>query len=143
MLSIKNLSHTYANGVQALKNINLEISTGMFGLLGPNGAGKSTLMRTIAALQEPSSGSIHFGDIDIRNDPNRLRRTLGYLPQEFGVYPRGSAYEILDHLAAMKGFLNRKIRKQLVEDLLHQTNLYPSRTRLGGSFTKRVSIVTH
>ena len=102
-LVIKNLSKTYSNGVQALKDVNLEIGTGMFGLLGPNGAGKSSLMRTIATLQEPDSGSITFGDIDVLTQKDDVRRILGYLPQEFGVYPKSDAETLLDHLAVLKG----------------------------------------
>ena len=111
MLLIQNLTHTYPNGVQALKSVNLEISKGMFGLLGPNGAGKSSLMRTIATLQQPTSGNIRFGDVDVLREPDAVRRVLGYLPQEFGVYPRGSAYDLLDHLAVLKGLTNGKERK--------------------------------
>ena len=103
MLSIQNLTHTYPNGVQALKDVTLEIPKGMFGLLGPNGAGKSSLMRTIATLQEPTSGSIRFSGINVLTEPDEIRRNLGYLPQDFGVYPRGSAYDLLDHLAVLKG----------------------------------------
>ncbi len=129
MLSIQNLTHTYPNGVQALKNVTLDIPKGMFGLLGPNGAGKSSLMRTIATLQQPTSGSITFDDIDVLTDPDRIRRTLGYLPQDFGVYPRGSAYELLDHLAILKGITNHKERKEVVEGLLVQTNLFEARKK--------------
>lgn len=135
MLSIKNLTHTYPNGVQALKEVNLDIPKGMFGLLGPNGAGKSSLMRTIATLQQPTSGSITFGDIDVLNDPESIRRTLGYLPQDFGVYPRGSAYELLDHLAVLKGITNAKERKQVVEGLLVQTNLFDVRKKRLSTFS--------
>lgn len=129
MLSIQNLTHTYPNGVQALKNVTLDIPKGMFGLLGPNGAGKSSLMRTIATLQQPTSGSITFGDIDVLSEPDSIRRTLGYLPQDFGVYPRGSAYELLDHLAILKGITNHKERKEVVEGLLVQTNLFDARKK--------------
>src|SRR5262245_50261226 len=101
MLSIENLTHTYANGTRALDAVSLEVPRGMFGLLGPNGAGKSTLMRCLATLQVPSSGSIRFGDIDVIKNPAALRRTLGYLPQDFGVYPRVSAAAMLDHLAIL------------------------------------------
>lgn len=133
MLSIENLSHTYPNGVKALNNVNLDIPKGMFGLLGPNGAGKSSLMRTIATLQQPTEGRIRFGDIDVLNQAQELRRVLGYLPQDFGVYPRGSAYELLDHLAILKGLTNRKERKNAVESLLMQTNLFDVRNkRLAG-----------
>jgi len=129
MLSINNLTHTYPNGVQALKNINLDIPKGMFGLLGPNGAGKSSLMRTIATLQQPTSGSISFNHIDLLANPDALRRKLGYLPQDFGVYPRGSAYDLLEYLAVLKGITNRKERKQVVEGLLVQTNLFEVRKK--------------
>ncbi len=129
MLSIKGLSHTYPNGVHALNNINLEIPKGMFGLLGPNGAGKSSLMRTIATLQQPSEGNITFDGIDILKDPDSLRRILGYLPQDFGVYPRVSAYEMLDHMAVLKGLNNGKERKEVVEGLLNQTNLFHVRKK--------------
>ncbi len=129
MLSIKNLTHTYPNGVQALRNVTLDIPKGMFGLLGPNGAGKSSLMRTIATLQQPTSGSITFGDLDVLKDPDSIRRTLGYLPQDFGVYPRGSAYDLLDHLAVLKGITNGKERKEVVEGLLVQTNLFEVRKK--------------
>lgn len=135
MLSIRNLTHTYPNGVQALKKINLEIPKGLFGLLGPNGAGKSTLMRTIATLQQPTTGSISFGDLDVLEQPNAARRTLGYLPQDFGVYPRGSAYDLLDHLAILKGIPGRKERKQVVEGLLAQTNLFEVRKKRLSSFS--------
>ena len=103
MLEIANLSHTYANGTVALDDVSLSIPRGMFGLLGPNGAGKSTLMRTIATLQEPTSGTITFGEIDVLKKPEELRKTLGYLPQDFGVYPRISAYQMLVHMAVLKG----------------------------------------
>ena len=129
MLSIKNLTHTYPNGVQALRNVTLDVPKGMFGLLGPNGAGKSSLMRTIATLQQPTSGTITFGDTDVLKDPDTIRRTLGYLPQDFGVYPRGSAYDLLDHLAVLKGITNSKERKQVVEGLLVQTNLFEVRKK--------------
>ena len=105
-LHIRSLSKTYPNGVQALKNINLTINSGMFGLLGPNGAGKSSLMRTIATLQEPDSGSISLGELDVLRHKDEVRKTLGYLPQEFGVYPRISAEDLLDHLAVLKGISN-------------------------------------
>lgn len=132
-LTISNLSKTYPNGTEALKNVNLEISTGMFGLLGPNGAGKSTLMRIIATLQEADEGSVKFGEIDIINQKNEVRKILGYLPQEFGVYPKMTAEEMLDHFALLKGVTNTNERKELVKALLHQTNLYQVRRRkLGG-----------
>jgi ABC-type multidrug transport system ATPase subunit len=132
-LLIKNLSKTYANGTQALKNVSLEISTGMFGLLGPNGAGKSTLMRTIATLQDSDSGSITLDNLDILKQKDEVRKVLGYLPQEFGVYPKVSAETLLDHFAVLKGISNRKERKEIVEALLHQTNLWEHRKKnLGG-----------
>lgn len=128
-LEIKNLSKTYSNGKQALKNINLSIGTGMFGLLGQNGAGKSTLMRTIATLQGADSGFIQFGDIDILEQPAEMRKILGYLPQDFGVYPNVSAIEMLDHIAAMKGIDQQKERKAAVNNLLHKVNLYEVRDK--------------
>jgi ABC-2 type transport system ATP-binding protein len=123
MLTIKNLDKTYANGVHALDNVSLEISNGMFGLLGPNGAGKSTLMRTVATLQPADSGSILFNGIDVLKQPDEIRRTLGYLPQDFGVYQRISAEAMLDHMAILKGIVNAKERKELLAYLLAQTNL--------------------
>jgi ABC-2 type transport system ATP-binding protein len=123
MLTIKNLDKTYANGVHALDNVSLEISNGMFGLLGPNGAGKSTLMRTVATLQPADSGSIQFNGIDVLKQPDQIRRTLGYLPQDFGVYQRISAEAMLDHMAILKGIVNAKERKELLAYLLAQTNL--------------------
>ncbi|MCK5040642.1 MAG: ABC transporter ATP-binding protein [Sphingomonadales bacterium] len=135
MLSIKNLNHTYPNGVQALKNISIDFPKGMFGLLGPNGAGKSSLMRTIATLQQPSSGSINFDGIDVLKDPDSIRRQLGYLPQDFGVYPRGSAYDLLDHLAVLKGITNGGERKEVVEGLLVQTNLFEVRKKKLATFS--------
>lgn len=132
-LEIKNLSKTYANGVKALKNANLDIKQGMFGLLGQNGAGKSTLMRTIAALQDADQGSIRFNDIDVFKQPQELRKVLGYLPQEFGVYPNVSAEELLLHLADMRGITQRTERKTIVEALLQKVNLYDVRKKkLGG-----------
>lgn len=132
-LIIKNLSKTYGNGVHALKGIDLNIGTGMFGLLGPNGAGKSSLMRTIATLQEPDTGSITFGGMNVLTQKDDVRRILGYLPQEFGVYPKVPADVLLDHLAVLKGISNRKERKALVEALLHKTNLWEARKKnLGG-----------
>ena len=107
-LTIKDLTKTYPNGVKALNGINLEITNGMYGLLGANGAGKSTLMRTIASLQEPSSGSISFNDTDIVKEPNEVRKQLGYLPQEFGVYPKISAERLLNHMSILKGILDKK-----------------------------------
>lgn len=129
MLQITNLSKTYANGVQALKNVTLNIGNGMFGLLGPNGAGKSSLMRTIATLQDADSGSITFGNIDVLKDKAELRKVLGYLPQEFGVYPNVSAEEMLHYIARLKGIGNAGERKELVKALLEQVNLYPHRNK--------------
>ena len=129
MLSIQNLSHTYANGTQALTDVSLEIGHGMFGLLGPNGAGKSTLMRCIATLQTASSGTITFGDIDVSRQPAKLRAQLGYLPQDFGVYPRVSAIDLLDHLAVLKGVAERGRRQEMVEHLLQQVNLWAERKK--------------
>jgi len=123
MLSIRNLSKTYGGGVRALNDVSLDIPKGMFGLLGPNGAGKSTLMRTIATLQEPDSGSIMFDGVDVLAQPHLMRRQLGYLPQDFGVYPRVSAYAMLDHLAQLKGLTDAAERKRQVTDMLMQTNL--------------------
>ena len=132
-LAIRGVSKTYPNGVRALDDITLEIPRGMYGLLGPNGAGKSTLMRTIATLQEPDSGSITLGDIDVIRDKERVRRTLGYLPQEFGVYPSVSAERLLDHFAILEGFTDGAVRRRVVESLLRQTNLWDvRRERLGG-----------
>jgi ABC-type multidrug transport system ATPase subunit len=119
----------------ALDDINLSIPRGMFGLLGPNGAGKSTLMRTIASLQAPTAGSIRFGDIDVLAEPERLRRTLGYLPQDFGVYPRVSAYAMLDQMAVLKGITGRGERKAVVETLLNQTNLWAVRDKAIAGFS--------
>jgi ABC-2 type transport system ATP-binding protein len=135
MLSIENLTHVYGNGTRALDDVSLSIPKGMFGLLGPNGAGKSTLMRSIATLQSPTSGSIRFGDIDVVKDPEQLRRVLGYLPQDFGVYPRVSAYDMLDHMAVLKGISNGKDRKATVEALLHQVNLWPVRGKALAGFS--------
>jgi ABC-2 type transport system ATP-binding protein len=128
-LQISNLNKVYANGVKALNNINLTLGKGMFGLLGPNGAGKSTLMRTIAALQDPDSGSIQLGDIDVIQQKNELRKVLGYLPQDFGFYPKVSALSLLDHFAVLKGISNKKERKEIVDALLQQTNLFEARKR--------------
>ncbi|MBJ12223.1 MAG: multidrug ABC transporter ATP-binding protein [Candidatus Marinimicrobia bacterium] len=134
-LSIKNISKTYGGDVQALKNVSLEIGNGMFGLLGPNGAGKSTLMRTIAALQNSDTGSITVGDIDVSRDKQALREILGYLPQEFGVYPKVSAIDLLDHMAVMKGLTDRDKRKDAVESLLYQTNLWEAKDRKLGTYS--------
>ena len=135
MLEISQLSHRYANGTQALDAIDLRIPTGMFGLLGPNGAGKSTLMRCIASLQTPSEGSIRFGDIDVVREPEKLRQVLGYLPQDFGVYPRISAYDLLDHLAVLKGITGRGARKDTVESLLAKVNLWDVRKKAVAGFS--------
>jgi len=135
MLEIANLSHTYANGTVALDDVSLSIPRGMYGLLGPNGAGKSTLMRTVATLQAPTAGTIKFGDIDVLGEPDRLRRTLGYLPQDFGVYPRVSAYQMLDHLAVLKGISSSGERKAVVEGLLGQTNLWSHRNKALAGFS--------
>jgi ABC-type multidrug transport system ATPase subunit len=135
MLDIANLSHTYANGTVALDDVSLSIPRGMYGLLGPNGAGKSTLMRTVATLQQPTAGTIRFGDIDVLAEPDRLRRTLGYLPQDFGVYPRVSAYAMLDQLAVLKGITNSRDRRSVVETLLEQTNLWAVRNRSIAGFS--------
>jgi ABC-type multidrug transport system ATPase subunit len=124
MLSIEQLTHVYPNGTRALESVTLDVPRGMFGLLGPNGAGKSTLMRCVAALQIPTSGRIRFDDIDVIADPTALRRTLGYLPQDFGVYPRVSAMEMLDHMAVLKGIAARGERRATVEALLQQVNLW-------------------
>ena len=134
-LSISNLSKTYGNGVRALQDVSLDIPAGMFGLLGPNGAGKSTLMRTIATLQQPDSGSIRLGDIDVLTQPEDVRKILGYLPQEFGLYPNLSAERVLDHFAEMKGVANRGERRDLVHALLKQTNLWDARKKAVGGFS--------
>ena len=128
-LYIKNISKTYPNGIKALDDINLEIGVGMFGLLGPNGAGKSSLMRTIATLQQPDSGTITYDEIDVLKDQMALRKNLGYLPQEFGVYPKESAQQLLDYFAILKGIRNRKDRTKLIESVLEITNLYEVRKK--------------
>lgn len=128
-LHINGLSKTYGNGVKALDNVSLHIPTGMFGLLGPNGAGKSSLMRIVATLQEADAGSVRLGDIDVLKDKHAVRKVLGYLPQEFGVYPRVNAYEMLDHIALLKGVTNKGERKELVEALLQRVNLWEHRKR--------------
>lgn len=134
-LRIEGLSKTYSNGVKALQNVDLTIPTGMFGLLGPNGAGKSTLMRTIATLQEADGGSIRLGDIDVLRQKDAVRRVLGYLPQEFGVYPRISAEAMLDHFAILKGIHNRGERRELVGALLRRVNLHDVRKQNLGTFS--------
>ena len=135
MLSIQHLTHVYPNGTRALDSVTLEIPRGMFGLLGPNGAGKSSLMRCLATLQIPSSGSMRFGDIDIRTQPAALRETLGYLPQDFGVYPRVSALAMLDHLAVLKGVAARGERRETVDALLQQVNLWEVRKKALAGFS--------
>ena len=135
MLIVENLTHVYPNGTVALDEVSLTVAKGMFGLLGPNGAGKSTLMRTIATLQAPTSGHVRFGQIDVLKDPEALRRTLGYLPQDFGVYPRVSALDMLDHMAILKGVSDHKDRKETVETLLNQTNLWKVRHKAIAGFS--------
>ena len=134
-LVINGLSKTYGNGVKALDNVTLTIPTGMFGLLGPNGAGKSTLMRILATLQEADAGTVKLGDLDVLNDKEGVRKVLGYLPQEFGVYPRVSAYQMLDHIALLKGVTNGGERKALVEALLQKVNLWEHRKRRIAGFS--------
>jgi len=134
-LRIEGLSKTYPNGVKALQDVSLTIPTGMFGLLGPNGAGKSTLMRTIATLQEADSGSITLGDIDVLREKDNVRRLLGYLPQEFGVYPRITAEAMLNHFAVLKGIVNAKERRETVNALLQRTNLYDARKQNLSTFS--------
>jgi ABC-type multidrug transport system ATPase subunit len=134
-LVIEGVSKTYPNGVRALQDVSLTIPAGMFGLLGPNGAGKSTLMRTIATLQEPDTGSIRLGDVDVLKDKEKVRRMLGYLPQEFGVYPKASALEMLTHFAVLKGLVKTKERTEVVEALLKRTNLWDVRKRKLGTFS--------
>ena len=134
-LIIKELTKTYDNGVQALKSIDLTISQGMFGLLGPNGAGKSTLMRTIATLQEADAGSIQLDGIDVLKEKEKVRRILGYLPQEFGVYPKVEADRLLDHIAVLKGITNKTDRSNLIESLLKRTNLWDVRKKSLGTFS--------
>ena len=135
MLTIDTLIHVYPGGTRALDGVSIDIPRGMFGLLGPNGAGKSTLMRSIATLQTPSTGRIRFGDIDVIAEPERLRRVLGYLPQDFGVYPRVSAYDMLDHLAILKGIANRTERRETVDALLNQVNLWAVRKKTLAGFS--------
>ena len=134
-LSIKNLSKTYANGVVALDDVSLEIPTGLFGLLGPNGAGKSTLMRTIATLQEADSGEISLGDIDVLKQKNEVKKILGYLPQDFGFYPKDNAYDLLEHFTLLKGVRDKKTRKAKVEQLLKRVNLWEERKQKLGTFS--------
>jgi ABC-2 type transport system ATP-binding protein len=135
MLTLSHVTHVYANGTKALDDVNLNIPKGMFGLLGPNGAGKSTLMRCIATLQTPTGGGLKFGDIDVVREPEKLRATLGYLPQDFGVYPRVSAYDLLDHLAVLKGIADKGSRKDTVETLLTQVNLWDVRKKAVAGFS--------
>ena len=135
MLELHDVSHVYPNGTRALDHVTLSIPRGMYGLLGPNGAGKSTLMRTVATLQNPTEGTIRFGDLDVIREPEKLRRTLGYLPQDFGVYPRVSAYDMLDHMAVLKGVASPADRKSTVETLLQQTNLWDVRKKMLSGFS--------
>ncbi|HXY08991.1 MAG TPA: ABC transporter ATP-binding protein [Terriglobales bacterium] len=134
-LTITSLSKTYPNGVKALKNVSLTIGNNMFGLVGPNGAGKSTLMRTVATLQDPDSGSVHLDGLDVLAQKNEVRKLLGYLPQEFGVYPKISALDMLHHLAVMKGVTHSKERKEMVDALLEQTNLWEVRKKALSTFS--------
>lgn len=134
-LKISNLSKVYPGGLRALSNVNLEISSGMFGLLGPNGAGKSSLMRTISTLQEPSEGTIFLDDLDVINNKEEMRKVLGYLPQDFGFYPKVSADDMLHHFAILKGISNKAERKEVCDALLHQTNLYEVRNRYIGDYS--------
>jgi ABC-type multidrug transport system ATPase subunit len=134
-LAIRNLTKTYGNGVRALDNVSLTIPHGMYGLLGPNGAGKTTLMRTLATLQEPDAGSVQLGEIDVLRQKDEVRRRLGYLPQEFGVYPRISALDMLDHLALLKGIANSRQRKEVVEAMLRRCNLYEVRKKALAGFS--------
>lgn len=135
VLEIRNVMKQYDNGVKALDDVSCSIGTGMFGLLGPNGAGKSTLMRTIATLQQADAGSIMLGDIDVLREKDKVRRILGYLPQEFGVYPRTSAVDLLHHLAVLKGFTNGAQRTEMVDHLLHKVNLYDVRKKAVSSYS--------
>jgi ABC-2 type transport system ATP-binding protein len=134
-LIIDNISKTYSNGVKALTNVSLTIPTGMYGLLGPNGAGKSTLMRTIATLQEPDSGSITLGELDVLKEKDKVRKMLGYLPQEFGVYPKTSAFDLLNYLAVLKGIHDPKNRAEIVKTILQKVNLYELRKKAVSSFS--------
>lgn len=134
-LHVRDVSKTYPNGVRALKNVTLTVPAGMYGLLGPNGSGKSTLMRTIATLQEPDEGRIRLGDLDVLNQKDDVRRTLGYLPQEFGVYPKVTAERLLEHFAVLKGIAQRGVRAEMVEALLRRTNLWEVRAGKLGTFS--------
>jgi len=135
VLQIRELSKTYPNGVQALKRVTLDIPKGMFGLLGPNGAGKSSLMRTLATLQEADSGSVLFEAVDVLKDKEQVRRMLGYLPQDFGVYPKVSAEDLLEHFAVLKGYANRRERREVVDSLLRKVNLWDARKRKLGTYS--------
>jgi ABC-2 type transport system ATP-binding protein len=135
LLHLNGVEHVYPNGTRALDGVTISIGKGMFGLLGPNGAGKSSLMRTIATLQTPTAGAIQFGSIDVLAEPGHLRATLGYLPQDFGVYPRVSAYDLLDHMASLKGIVSAADRRATVETLLVQTNLWNVRTKAVAGFS--------
>ena len=135
MLELNAVTHIYPNGTRALDDVTLSVPKGMFGLLGPNGAGKSTLMRSVATLQTPTSGTIRFGDIDVIANPEKLRERLGYLPQDFGVYPRVSAYEMLDHMAVLKGIASARERQETVETLLNQVNLWSVRKKAIAGFS--------
>ncbi len=143
-LRIEGLTKSYKGGVRALDNVSLTIPRGLYGLLGPNGAGKSTLMRTIATLQEPDSGAIHLDDLDVLRAKDEVRKTLGYLPQDFGVYPRVNAEEMLDQIALLKGITNSKQRKEAVHELLHRVNLWDHRrkrlTGFSGGMRQRFGI---
>src|SRR5438105_3877289 len=134
-LRIGNRSKTYPNGTRALDDVTLSIAPGMFGLLGPNGAGKSTLMRILATLQEPDAGAVTLGDIDVLRDKDAVRRTLGYLPQEFGLYPKVTAEDLLDHFAVLKGIVDKSERKRIVDALFEQTNLQGARRNKLGSYS--------
>jgi ABC-2 type transport system ATP-binding protein len=134
-LVINNLSKKYGNGVHALNNVSLTVNKGLFGLLGPNGAGKSSLMRTLATLQDADEGTVKLGDIDVLKDKDSVRKVLGYLPQEFGVYPRTSAFDLLDYMALIKGFSNKGERAEMVNQLLQKVNLYDQRKNAVSSFS--------
>ena len=135
MLTIRGLTKTYPNGVKALDGVDLDIGRGMFGLLGPNGAGKSSLMRTVATLQGADSGQVTFDGVDVLREPDTVRRQLGYLPQDFGVYPRISAYRLLDHIAVLKGLTDAGQRRETVEALLQQTNLWEVRKKAPATYS--------
>ena len=136
-LQITNLNKTYSNGTKAINNITLTLNNGMFGLLGPNGAGKSSLMKTIAGLQSPDSGSILFNGVDVLKDTTFIKKQLGFLPQDFGVYPKISAYDLLDHLAILKGLIEAKERKEQVMTLLNKVNLHEYRNKEVHTFNLR------